>query len=291
MYEPLFIFLYEPLYMVLYEPMLSNVIAVANGKGGVGKTALTANVAGALAAAGNEVLAVDLDRQGNLELDLGYRDGRSDEGEAMTAALETRSPLTAPGIAAVRPGLDVIAGGAHLAGVTERCPPDALTAALADLYWKYHVVLLDCPPAEPMMGLAFRTARWVLVPVRADAKSIQGLEVAAHQFANARQTNPQLQLLGVVTFGVPRSAKRIRRQLNKRLEQLLDGIAPVFTAGIRDAPRAAWDTSEWGQLAGDYETMYGAKGVSVAARGLATDYHQVAVEIIDRIADADTDHP
>ena len=41
--------------------MLSNVIAVANGKGGVGKTALTANVAGALAAADNEVLAVDLD--------------------------------------------------------------------------------------------------------------------------------------------------------------------------------------------------------------------------------------
>ena len=72
--------------------MLSNVIAVANGKGGVGKTALTANIAGALAAANNEVLAVDLDRQGNLELDLGYRDGRSDQGRAMTAAPRNPHP-------------------------------------------------------------------------------------------------------------------------------------------------------------------------------------------------------
>lgn len=267
--------------------MLSNVIAVANGKGGVGKTALTANVARALAAADNEVLAVDLDRQGNLELDLGYRDGRSDEGRAMTAALENRIPLTGPGIAAVRPRLDVVPGGAALAGVTERCEPDALTAALADLYWKYHVVLLDCPPAEPMMGLAFRTAGWVLVPVRADAKSIQGLEVAAHQFAEARETNPALRLLGVVTFGVPSSAKRIRRQLHARLEELLAGVAPVFATGIRDAPRAAWDTAEWGQLATDYETMYRTKGVSVAARGLASDYHQVAIEIVERIAAAE----
>ena len=267
--------------------MLSNVIAVANGKGGVGKTALTANVARALAAADNEVLAVDLDRQGNLELDLGYRDGRSDEGRAMTAALENRIPLTGPGIAAVRPRLDVVPGGAALAGVTERCEPDALTAALADLYWKYHVVLLDCPPAEPMMGLAFRTAGWVLVPVRADGKSIQGLEVAAHQFAEARETNPALRLLGVVTFGVPSSAKRIRRQLHARLEELLAGVAPVFATGIRDAPRAAWDTAEWGQLATDYETMYRTKGVSVAARGLASDYHQVAIEIVERIAAAE----
>ena len=267
--------------------MLSNVIAVANGKGGVGKTALTANVAGALAAAGNEVLAVDLDRQGNLELDLGYRDGRSDEGRALTAALENRTPLTEPGIAAVRPRLDVVPGGAALDGVTERCEPDALTAVLADLYWKYHIVVLDCPAATAMMGVAFRTAGWVLVPVRADAKSIQGLEVAAHHFAEARETNPALRLLGVVTFAVPRSAKRIRRQLHERLEELLAGVAPIFATGIRDAPRAAWDTAEWGQLATDYEAMYRTKGVSVAARGLASDYHQVAIEIVDRIEAAE----
>ena len=190
---------------------------------------------------------------------------------------------------AVRSGLDVIPGGAALAGVTERCEPDALTAALSDLYREYHVVLLDCPSAEPMMGVSFRTARWVLIPVRADAKSIQGLEVAATQFVEARETNPALRLLGVVAFGVPRSAKRIRRELRERLETLLAGVAPVFAAEIRDAPRAAWDTAEWGQLATDYEAMYRTKGVSTAARGLALDYHMVAQEVVERLAEAQSE--
>ena len=270
-----------------YASMLSNVIAIANGKGGVGKTALTANVAGALAAADNDVLAVDLDRQGNLELDLGYRDGRSDEGRAMTAALESRTPLTGPGIAAVRPRLDVVPGGGALARVTERCEPDALTAALSDLYWQYHVVLLDCPPAAPMMGLAFRTARlgcsYQSEPTPKVSKDSKSPPTSSPKPAKPTRS-----------CGCSESSpSRCPAQRNVSdgnytpgSKSCSAGVAPVFATGIRDAPRAAWDTAEWGQLATDYEAMYRTKGVSVAARGLADDYHKVSQEIIERIADA-----
>ena len=67
--------------------MLYNSIAFVNGKGGVGKTSITANTAGILANSDWRVLAVDLDRQGNLQKDLGYReDERHDDGETCSSA-------------------------------------------------------------------------------------------------------------------------------------------------------------------------------------------------------------
>jgi hypothetical protein len=70
--------------------MLANCLAVTNAKGGVGKTSITANVAAAAALGGWRTLAVDLDAQGNLARDLGYRE-RSDEGRALLAERGERS--------------------------------------------------------------------------------------------------------------------------------------------------------------------------------------------------------
>ena len=75
--------------------MIPNSMTVANGKGGVGKTTLAANVAGVLAATGWQILLVDLDRQGNLQRDLGYRESDSnDAGVALKRALLAGEPLT-----------------------------------------------------------------------------------------------------------------------------------------------------------------------------------------------------
>src|SRR5947209_385764 len=90
--------------------VLDNAVAVANGKGGVGKSSITANVAGTAALSGWKVLAVDLDPQGNLGNDLGYNQGgRSDEGRGLLRAVVSADPLEP--LAGVRENLDVVPGG------------------------------------------------------------------------------------------------------------------------------------------------------------------------------------
>src|SRR5690606_31484991 len=90
--------------------VLDNTVAVVNSKGGVGKTSIVANVAATAALGGWRTLAIDLDPQGNLARDLGYRD-RSDDGCGLLEAVMTASPVRP--LTGVRPGLDVVAGGRH----------------------------------------------------------------------------------------------------------------------------------------------------------------------------------
>jgi cellulose biosynthesis protein BcsQ len=135
---------------------LSRVVVVAQGKGGVGKTSLTANVSGLAALAGHRVLAVDLDPQGNLARDLGY--GQSD-GESLLQAVVAGIPVPVTGD--VRPGLDVVAGGpavADLLGLAlarssrgGRDLADLLLASLAPVVSAYDLVLVDTPPGERLL--------------------------------------------------------------------------------------------------------------------------------------------
>ena len=100
--------------------MIPSCVMVSNGKGGVLKTSLAANLSGLAAASGWSVLAVDLDPQGNLATDLGCLE-RSDGGEALLRAVAENAPLIP--LRDVRPGLDVVAGGprtAELAGHLSR---------------------------------------------------------------------------------------------------------------------------------------------------------------------------
>lgn len=93
------------------------VVAVANGKGGVGKTSLTTTLAGLSAAAGYKALLIDLDPQGNAGEDLGYMGaGLGDDGAGLVSAVTTRSGLK-PTITDCRERLDVIAGGERLDGL------------------------------------------------------------------------------------------------------------------------------------------------------------------------------
>src|ERR1700712_5606427 len=93
---------------------LSRVVAVANGKGGVGKTSTATELAGLASEAGYKILLIDLDPQGNVGEDLGYTGaGTGDEGAAMVSALMSGRPLPVS-LPAVRPNVDVIAGGERL---------------------------------------------------------------------------------------------------------------------------------------------------------------------------------
>ena len=113
--------------------MIPNVVAVLNGKGGVGKTSLAANMAGLAALSGWSTLAVDLDPQGNLAHDLGY-ENLTDGGLSLAEAcgIEPKEVQVHCDVEGRR-GLDVIAGGPHLqtlgdtlGGATARGDDDAL---------------------------------------------------------------------------------------------------------------------------------------------------------------------
>ena len=231
--------------MTIDRVALSRVVAIANGKGGVGKTSLATTLAGLAAKAGYEILLLDLDPQGNVGEDLGYTGaGLGDDGVELVTALTSGTGLQVS-LPKVRPGVDVICGGEHLddlAGVLlsrhRRGTPvaDTLAAPLAAYLAQhdYDLVIIDCPPGEPNLQLlALGAARWLIIPTQADAASLKGMSRIAQRLVDARTYNPEVELLGVVLFGVASSATRVKREISAEINQALGGVAPLFESTIR----------------------------------------------------------
>lgn len=285
---------------------LPRVVVVAQGKGGVGKTSLTANVAGLAALAGHRVLAVDLDQQGNLARDLGYD---ITDGELLLQAFVAGQP--APVLPDVRPGLNVVPGGPAVgdllglafarSGRGGRDLPDLLYASLAPVVGAYDLVLVDTPPGErPLVEAALAIASYVIVPTRADDASLDGLERVAERCLAARQRNPDLTLLGVCLFGVGARARRLGQGVREVIGEMVGDAAPVFDAQIRHSESAAVDARRQGLLVHELEAAAAAarRGRLAALRArrrpddelltrdasaLAGDYENLAREVMTRI--------
>lgn len=291
---------------------MRRVVAIANGKGGVGKTSLTAGLAGLFAASGYRVLTVDADPQGNLRRDLGYADS---DGQGLAAAITEGTHLTP--IRGVRENLDVVPGGVALEGLV--LAPDSdqlhgLRSALDSLrphgqaHEDYDLVLIDTPPGEAgLQSLVFAAADYLIIPTRSDDASLDGLVRVATRFAAARDTNPGLTLLGVLLFGVRANSVRARESVRASLVDTLDGAAPVFQASIRYLESAAIDMRRRGLLPHELEQSQlkekarriarlkrGSKAtdgedlLSRDASGIAGDYLALAREILDAIAERET---
>ena len=231
---------------------LSRVIAVMNGKGGVFKTTLTANLGGLLAYNGQRVLLVDLDPQGNLAEDLGYTgDDRDDRGAALADALQTHGRFVSEPVRQVRPNLDVFVGGPELEkasaflvtrGSSSEETQLALARVLEPIASQYDIVLIDCPPGEEALQTAAAgAARWILAPVKSDASSRRGFEAVADRMQLVRGErsgvaglNPTIGLLGIVLAGVNPSATVVQREARHRIEgEGENASGDVFTATIR----------------------------------------------------------
>ncbi|MDH4143676.1 MAG: ParA family protein [Acidimicrobiia bacterium] len=246
--------------------MIPQAIAVMNGKGGVGKTSLVANLAGLAAAAGWRVLAVDLDQQGNLESRLGYQD-RSDQGDGLVAAALDLEPLVV--VEAVRPNLDAVAGGAALRNlpnelirrvatgvITDHRAATWLDEALAPLARRYDLVVFDTPPSGSAIHLAAAVAaHYVVVPTAPDRDSIEGLAEIATLFAEVLDSwNRDIELLGVALTLLVTGAVAIERRARDELGSILAPGLPVFDRTIRFAQKAATHFAERGVLAHEYES-------------------------------------
>ena len=295
--------------------VLRRVIAVINGKGGVFKTTLAANIGGLLAASEYKVLIVDLDPQGNLAEDLGYTGSDvDDEGRNLAQALAFGEPLSP--IRDVRPNLDVAAGGAHLeaatAALTSRASKDpvgarlSLAMALTPIAEQYDMILLDCPPGdETLQTAAAAAARWLLIPVKSDASSRKGMAAVVSRLNAVIDDNQELDLLGVVLTGVATSATTVQKRARNAIAEAFGGSADVvFDKTVRHSEATAQATRERGLLVHEldefvrsgpkwYEVLRGdAEAQNLAPRSstsVADDLVGVTEEVVRRITSAETE--
>lgn len=295
--------------------VLRRVIAVTNGKGGVFKTTLAANIGGLLAASEYKVLIVDLDPQGNLAEDLGYTGTDvDDEGRNLAQALAFGEPLSP--LRDVRPNLDVAAGGAHLetatAALTSRSSKDpvgarlSLAMALAPIAEQYDMILLDCPPGdETLQTAAAAAARWLLIPVKTDASSRKGMAAVVSRLNAVIDDNKELDLLGVVLTGVGTSATTVQKRARNAIAEAFGGsIDVVFDKTVRHSEATAQATRERGLLVHEldefvrngpkwYEVLRGdAEAQNLAPQSsasVADDLVGVAEELVRRITAAETE--
>lgn len=288
------------------------IVAFINGKGGVMKTTLSANVGGLAAASGYRVLIVDFDPQGNLAEDLGYTDTDSDDdGRALAAALTFGGPVEP--VRGVRENLDVLTGGTHLeqatAALASKAAKDprgaklALADVLAPLVEHYDLVIIDCPPGdETLQNAALAAARWAVVPIKSDASSRKGLKAVAHRLDAVLDINPQLDLLGVVLVGVGKSATAVQAKARALVAEAFQDDSVMFTSFVRHAEATAHATRERGLLVHElddavksgpkwYEVIRGeAQAQALAPRSsssVADDLLSITQEVIARITAAE----
>ncbi|MDZ8173256.1 ParA family protein [Microbacterium xanthum] len=283
-------------------------VTVAQGKGGVGKTSLVSNIGGLTAAAGNRVLILDLDQQGNVARDLGYS---PDAGDDLLTALITSAPL--PVLRGVRDRLDVVPGGPALGDVAAVMASraqrggedlaDVLEAKLRAIADDYDLILIDTPPGDRIIVTAALTvSRAVIIPTRPDEASIDGVTRIAERFLDVRERNPSLRLAGVALFAIASRTTRLERDVRASLAQVLGDAAPVFTTRIRHLDSAAADARRRGLLVHELEAAAiddRAARISALrsgttptgglyardASGLATDYENIARELLTRVAE------
>lgn len=285
--------------------MLENCIAVTAGKGGVLKTSISSHLSGLAASAGWRVLLVDADPQGNAMFDLGFG---SDGGEAFAGALGGRRRLVP--LKDVRPGLDVVPGGPALDDLATRFTRPAqwneLSNKLAPLASNYDLIVIDSPARELWLRrMILSAARFLIIPSGIDRASRVGLPDAAATVHEVRGvTNPDLDVLAVVTGPMNATSTRLRQRSKEHLGTLIGDHELVCDTIVRYAPLIAEQCRDRGLLTTEYadlvnhnhahlpegvdHTPHERASVSRSADRLADDWQRLVNELLVRFVAART---
>lgn len=182
---------------------MGRVIAVANQKGGVGKTTSSVNLAAALARLGKKVLLIDLDPQGNATVAIGVdkNDLELSVFEVLVGECKTKQAI----LHVEQAGLDLIPANsdltaAEVALLEEDMGPKRLRKALKKVRDNYDVVLIDCPPTLNMLTINALTASdGILVPVQCEFFALEGLSALMDTIETVQeQLNDSLHIDGLL---------------------------------------------------------------------------------------------
>lgn len=181
----------------------SRILAIANQKGGVGKTTTAINLATALAAVGKSVLIIDIDPQGNASTGLGV--DRFHREKNVYDVLMGRRSMEDVICQSLIPNLDLVPSTSDLTGAElELIEMDRrshrLLEALEPIKSKYDYILIDCPPSLNLLTLnALVAVQSVIVPLQCEFFALEGLSLLIKTIERVRGTlNPTLEIQGVV---------------------------------------------------------------------------------------------
>jgi chromosome partitioning protein len=232
---------------------MCKIIAVANQKGGVGKTTTTSNLGIGLVNQGKKVLLIDADAQGSLTASLGFTEpDRLEETLAMVMTKIINDEEFEPvyGILRHNEGIDLMPGNIELAGlevslVNVISRELVLRAYIEQVKGRYDYILIDCMPSLGMITInAFACADSILIPVQAAYLPVKGLEQLIKTIGNVkRKLNSKLEIEGILLTMVD-SRTNYARDISALLIENYGSKVRIFESSIPFSVRAAEISAE-----------------------------------------------